>query len=380
MARLPAHLRALILPVALIALALTAFNLRISQEMVDFEVYRTAGRRALAAQPLYQAGDGHYTFKYLPAYAVAMAPWAIAGRDAARVGWFALSCACLVLLLRWSVAALPARRWSDRTLIVLTLVLMAKFYAHELTLGQSNLLLGVLLVGGLGALQLDAPKLAAVSIGLAVFVKPYALILLPWLAASYGVAAGAVGVAVIAAGLLLPAVLYGWTGNLEQLAGWWQIVSSSTAPNLLGADNISLAAMWPKWLGPGTIATALAALSVVLLLAIAGATWRRRPTVAEPDYLEFAMLLLLIPLISPQGWDYVLLLGTPAVVLVIDRWRELGPAWRWTSGAALMLMGLSLFDLMGRTAYQQFMAWSIVSVCALTLVVTLAQIRLTKLA
>ena len=50
---------------------------------------------------------------------------------------------------------------------------------------------------------------------------------------------GAAGIMVLAAGLLLPAVLYGWTGNLEQLAGWWQIVSSSTAPNLLGADNIT---------------------------------------------------------------------------------------------------------------------------------------------
>ena len=108
------QLRALILPVAVIVIALTVFNLRISREMVDFEVYRTAGRRAAAAQPLYQATDGHYTFKYLPAFAVAMVPWAILGHDAARVAWFALSCACLVVLLRWSVVALPARRWSRR--------------------------------------------------------------------------------------------------------------------------------------------------------------------------------------------------------------------------------------------------------------------------
>lgn len=375
-----AALRPLLLPALLIVLALTAYNARISHEMVDFEVYRTAGRRAVAAEPLYREGDGHYTFKYLPAFAVAMAPVAILGDDGARVGWYALSCACLVLLLRWSVLALPARRWTERSLVVVAIVFLAKFYAHELVLGQSNLLLGVVLLAGLGALQLEAPKLAAVAFAAAVFIKPYALILLPWLAASYGLAAGSVAGAGLLAGLLLPAVLYGWSGNLTQLSGWWHIVTSSTAPNLLGADNVSLASMWAKWIGPGTLASGLTALSVVLLLAAAATMWRQRARVIEPDYVEFAFLLLIIPLISPQGWDYVLLLGTPAVVCVTDRWRELPTPWRFVSGLALALMGLSLFDLMGRAAYGQFMAWSIVSVCAVVIAATLAQIRLRALA
>jgi len=373
-------MRPLMLPLLLIALALTAYNTRISREMVDFEVYRTAGRRAMAAEPLYQATDGHYTFKYLPAFAVAMAPMAILGRDSARVAWFALSCACLILLLRWSVVALPERRWSERSLIVVTLILLAKFYAHELVLGQSNLLLGIVLVAGLGALQLGSPRLAAGCFAVAVFIKPYAAILLPWMLVSYGVAPSLVAGSVLAVGLLLPAVLYGWAGNLALLGDWWHIVTSSTAPNLLGGDNVSLASMWAKWLGPGMLASALAAVSVILLLAVAVTMWRQRKRVLEPDYAEFAFLLLVIPLISPQGWDYVLLLGTPAVVCVIDRWRELARPWRVASGAALAVMGFSMFDLMGRAAYGQFMAWSVVTVCAVVVAATLAQIRLRALA
>jgi len=53
-----------------------------------------------------------------------------------------------------------------------------------------------------------------------------------------------VTVGVVVAGLLLPIVRYGWGGNLALLAGWYHTVTTSTAPNLLGADNISLAAMW----------------------------------------------------------------------------------------------------------------------------------------
>lgn len=375
-----AALRPLLLPALLIALALTAYNTRISREMVDFEVYRTAARRVMASEPLYRETDGHYTFKYLPAFAVAMVPTAVISDDAARVGWYALSCACLVLLLRWSVLALPARRWTERSLVVVAIVFLAKFYAHELVLGQSNLLLGVMLLAGLGALQLDAPKLAAVAFAGAVFVKPYALLLLPWLVASYGVMTGVVAGASLAAGLLLPAAFYGWTGNLTQLMDWWHVVTSSTAPNLLGADNVSLASMWAKWLGVGTLANALTVASVMLLLAVAATMWRQRKRASDPDYVEFAFLLLVIPLISPQGWDYVLLLATPAVVCVTDRWRELKAPWRFASGLALALMGFSLFDLMGRAAYGQFMAWSIVSVCAVVIAATLAQIRVRALA
>ena len=50
---------------------------------------------------------------------------------------------------------------------------------------------------------------------------------------------------------------------------------------------------------------------------------------AAPEYLECALLMLLIPLVSPQGWDYVLLLATPAVVCLVDRWREFPTIWRW---------------------------------------------------
>jgi hypothetical protein len=118
----------------------------------------------------------------------------------------------------------------------------------------------------------------------------------------------------------------------------------------------------------------------VLLLAVAAAVWMQRRGLDEPDYLEFSLLLLLIPLISPQGWDYVLVLATPAVMLIVDRWRELRTPWRWVSGTALVLMGFSLFDVMGRAAYGRFMALSLITVCAIAIAATLAQIRLRRLA
>ncbi len=365
---------------ALIIVIAAAIYLRVGRQMTDFAVYRTAATRALNAEPLYRAEDGHYTFKYLPAFALAMAPFAKLDADAAKTIWFALSVGLLTAYVRWSVRALPERRRSDRVLMWLTVALMAKFYLHELTLGQTNILLGTLLVAALLAVQIDHPFVAAGLIGVAAFVKPYALVLMPWLAFTYGLATIGVGAAVVAAGLLLPALVYGWSGNLALLAAWWQTVTTSTAPNLLGADNISLAAMWAKWLGPGTAAGALATASSIALVGLVAAVWLKRAAVSIPDYLEFALLMVAVPLLSPQGWDYVLLLATPAVVCLVDRWPEVTSGWRVFTGAALGLMGLTLFDVMGRDLYARFMARSIVSVAAIAAIAALAHLRWRELA
>jgi hypothetical protein len=375
-----ATLRPLALPLLLALLAVFAYNKKIRHEMVDFGVYRQAATRSLHAEPLYRPDDGHYQFKYLPAFALAMTPFAGVEEGTARMVWFALSFGLLAAFLRWSVAALPERRWSVRTLCLLTIVLMAKFYGHELTLGQTNLLLGAVLVAALLAIQIDLPLVGGALIGLAVFVKPYALIFVPWLAVTSGLAAAALSIAVVAAGLVVPAVVYGWAGNLDLLAGWYRTVTESTAPNLLVNDNISLAAMWAKWIGPGQLASGLAAASAGALLALVVAVWRQRRSVSSPEYLECALLMLAVPLLSPQGWDYVLLLSTPAVVCLVDRWRELRAAWRWSLAAALILMCLTQFDLMGRVLYGQFMALSIVSVSALGIAIGLAHLRWQRLA
>jgi hypothetical protein len=365
---------------ALAIVAAIAYSVRIARAMPDFSVYHVASARALSAEPLYRAEDGHYQFKYLPAFAFAMAPFAILDREPAKIVWYALSMVLLVLFIRWSVRALPERRLPIATLTWVTAVLMAKFYAHELTLGQSNILLGAVLVRVLMELDANRKALAGVLVGLALFVKPYALLFVPWLAATQGIVATAACVTVVLAGLLLPAAVYGWSGNLGLLAGWYRTVTESTAPNLVNPDNISLASMWAKWLGAGSTAATLAIASAGVLAAIAIGVWLGRGRFAKPDYLEIALLLLLVPLLSPQGWDYVLLLGTPAVVCAVDRWRETSTGWRAFTTAALVVMGLTIFDVMGRTVYSRFMALAAVSVCAIGLAIVLAHLRRERLA
>lgn len=360
---------------ALLILAIVFYTTRIRHEMIDFTVWQRAVVRGLHAEPLYRVEDGHYQFKYFPAFTLLMAPFGLVDQDTGKLLWFTTAIALLVTLLRWSVVTLPERRLAQSTLVVIAVVLMAKFYARELLLGQPNLLLGVLLIGALRAVQAHREILAGGLIGVAAFVKPYALIFISWLLVTQGWPAAATAAGVVAAGLLLPGMLYGWTRNLDLLREWLHTVTDSTAPNLLANDNVSIAAMWAKWLGPGPIASALAWITLVGVAALVVEAWRHRRAVFAPEYLECALLLLLIPLISPQGWDYVLLLATPAVLCLVDRWREFPKLWQWTLGLALALMSLTMFDIMGRTLYGRFMGLSVVSVCALVVAAGLVHAR-----
>jgi len=361
-------------------IAVVVYTVRVRHEMIDFHTWRQSAVRALHAEPLYRTEDAHYQFKYFPFYALMMAPFGAMDESTGKPLWFAISIGLLVALLRWSIDALPDRRRSRQLLTWITVALMAKFYAHELVLGQPNLLLGALLLATLLAVQRDRQVAAGSLVGLAVFVKPYALILFPWLLVIGRWRAAAVASAVVAAGLVFPAIVYGWNGNLDLLRAWLRTVRESTAPNLLGNDNVSIAAMWAKWLGPGPSAATLAWLSVLAIMVLVIVVLTRRHRSSAPEYLECALLMLLIPLVSPQGWDYVLLLATPAVVCLVDRWGELTKWWQWALGVALAVMGLTIFDVMGRALYGRFMTLSVVTVCALKVAAGLAHLRWRHLA
>jgi len=366
-------------PLLIASFAVTIYIVRIHQEMVDFEVYRQAAGRALHAENLYRPEDGHYQYKYLPAFAFAMAPFAEVEDRTARLVWYALSFGLLCAFLRWSAQAVPERRLRAGMLMAFAIVLLGRFYGRELNLGQSNILFGFTLMGALLAAEAGARRLAGVLVAAGVFVKPYALILLPWL----WLTAGAPGVmafaSVLLIGLALPALVYGWTGNLDQIAGWYRTVTDTSAPNLLVKENISFATGWAKWIGVGALAERLAVVTSAAALVVAGFVMARRRTVREPAYLEFGLLMLLIPLVSPQGWDYVLLISTPAVMLLVDRWRETSGLWRTVSAFALFGIGFTIYDVLRRQLYFWTMRVSLLTICVALLVAALVNLRLRRL-
>jgi len=361
--------------VLLFAVAAAAFAQRSHRDMLDFEVYRVAGGRAAAAEPLYRVEDGHWQFKYLPAFALAIAPLAQLPPIAARGAWFFLSVGLLVLLVNRSLALMPGRRKTAAFLVWLIVLAMGKFYVREVGLGQSNLLLAVLVLAAVSCWRSRREVAAGALLAAATIVKPYAILFLPYLVARRKWRGVASFTAVMLAALILPAARYGWSGNLGQLQGWWSVVTMSTAPNLAGQDNVSIAGMYAAWTGVGPAAGWLSAVTgLALVLACAWAILRGS-RLAEPDYLDAALLLFVIPLLSPQGWDYVLLVSTPAVMLLVDRNEEFRPLVRGLLAVSLALAGLTFWDVLGREPYRALMMSRAITVGALFQVALVIQLR-----
>jgi alpha-1,2-mannosyltransferase len=376
--------RALLL-IAILLAAAVAFALKGREGMVDFQVNYEAAHRLRAGETLYRAGDGHYQFKYPPFSAFLYVPVSFLPVGTAKGIWFILVLASSVLAFAVS-RALVRREGGNSGLWIdlLPVLFLARFYLREIQLGQINALITVLMLLMVCLLVRRAPGTAgtwsdygAGAIwGLSTALKPYAAIFLPYwvLRGKWKTMLG--GGFAVAAAFLGPALYYGMSGNILVHREWIRTLSRST-PLLFGTqDNVSLIAFFSKWLGaPGAarivylfFIAALAILTAVLIL-----RGRRLPRAVV---LDAGLLMTLIPLVSPLGWDYTLLSSVLAFMLVLSRLDAFPSAARAVFVVNGLVLGLSLYDLMGRATYAKFMALSIPTLNALVLVAFLAWLRL----
>src|SRR5687767_6158335 len=355
------------------------FVARASTRMPDLEVYWRAGIRAAAAEPLYRAADTDYQFKYFPAFAVLAIPLGTLPIGTAKVIWFSVSAAAFVALLALSTE-LPERRRSRAFLIAMLLVGLAKYYAEELIIGQVNILVALVAAGAILAFKTGREVPAGLLVALAIVLKPYALILAPWVVARRrwrAIAAMSAGIGVAVA---LPAVVYGLNGTMALHLDWWRTVTTTTEGTLLGTKNVSLTALWARRVGIGEEATMLSAACAIALLIAAAWMFVRRNDVKRPDGLEAGVLLAMTPLISPQGWDYVLVLATPMLAFVVNDADRLSRVMRLLVYAGIAAVGLTLFDLLGRRLLYALLEWSVITLGMLALIAAAVAVRMRRLA
>jgi hypothetical protein len=364
----------------LAAAAACVFVFKASHRMPDFEVYWRAGARAAHAEPLYRVADGEYQFKYFPAFAMLAIPIGVLPLPAAKMVWFIASVGALVALLWLSVRALPERRKTAGLLVLVLIAGLGRYYAQELVLGQINLWFTLVIITTMLAFKRGREARGGFLVVLAIVVKPYALILVPWLAArrqKRSIVAALVGAG---AACLLPAGVYGFTGAAALHLEWWRTVRDTTAGTLTHPDNISLAGMYTKWFGATPVAAWLAIATAALLLAAGTVAFVYRRGVARPDGLEIALLAAMTPVLSPQGWGYVAVVSTPAIGYLTNYEDRLPKPLRWLMFLAIAAIGLTLFDLLGRRLYYILVRNSITTLGILVVIASLLILRLKKTA
>jgi hypothetical protein len=142
-------------------------------------------------------------------------------------------------------------------------------------------------------------------------------------------------------------------------------------------DNASLYAFLAKHLGRGTFTTGLfLVLAALLAFSVLWLILRsRRGKETRAEALDFAYLLVLIPLLSPLGWYYNYLYGLLAVVLILNSFNRLSPVWRFVAGADLLLIGGTLREVLGKTVFRFYTHHSLVALNFLVVLIVLAYLR-----
>jgi hypothetical protein len=355
---------------ALVFALLFAFVIR--EEMRDFEVNYRAGQRLRAGESLYRTSDGHYMFKYFPSSALLYVPLSFLPLPTAKALWYGLTIVCSLALFILSKRLVWGREAAPFVLLAIPPIVLTKFFVVEIKLGQINILVTLVLL--LMASARSEARAGALW-GLATAMKPYGLIFLPYYVARLRFLALAVGLAVLAAAFLLPSAFYGFERNLEVHREWFRTLSQSTPREVGSADNVSLAAFVTKWsLPPELAAWLVLGLGILILLIL---RWGRG--LPRAAVLEVGALLVLIPLVSPLGWDYQFLTSVLAITLLARHWTDFPRPCRWLLGANLCVIAFSIYDLMGRAAYQKFMAWSLLTPSFLLVVGYLGFLRYRRL-
>ena len=300
----------------------------------------------------------------------------------ARGFWFSALFGTLVVVLPLSVRTLPERRRPVGMLLAVLIVCLGKSYVRELVLGQSTCCSFLSSSAECSALKAGREARAGWLVALAIMVKPYTLILVPWLLARGrrpSVVAVATGMAVA---FLLPATIYGLAGSMALHLDWWRTVSATTARTLTSPDNVSLAAMLPRS-GPARPPPRTRSRP-------AAPPWRcsasRRPSFFAEEACRSrtgskrGFFMALTPLVSPQGWDYVLVVCTPAVVCLVNNIDRLPRALRLLSVVAVAAIGLTLFNLVGRTVYYTLIGMSVITLGVVVVIGMLGVLRARKVA
>ncbi len=361
--------------VALIVVA--GYTVRIRGKMTDFAVNYLAGQRLEAGETLYQTADGHYMFKYLPVSALIYLPLGHLPIEFAKATWFALT----LLALVWSFALvralvpLPHRPY----LLGMSALVLAKYFLRELGLGQINVLVMLVMLLATRALsageQVRYEAGAGALLGIATALKPYGAVFFPYLLITRNWIGLAAGVGALAIALLAPAMFYGVDGNVRVLREWAVTLSQSTPALLTSNDNVSVMAFFAKWLGRSTSAlitggAVIAILAVLMLVVILSGSRKRHRAV-----LECALLMTLIPLVSPMGWDYTFVISLLAVALLVNRFDAFPRVARVVLAGNFVIIALAVFDLMGRHVYAVFMQWSVTTINFCIVVMALAYLR-----
>jgi hypothetical protein len=295
--------------------------------MNDFDVVHRAATRVLHTENLYNFEDGHYLYKYLPFFALLVAPIGLLPLSSAGFLWLLGMCVSLFFIIKMAKKMIIGDKPPPGYFYLLSLLLASKFLVREIRLGQTDFLILLFIFLCLLFIQRGKEFVAGIFLALSVLIKPTALIFIPYFLYRKKFRSVASTILMSLVFLLLPSLVYGFSGNMNLLLGWRRIMSVSSPPLLAVDMNQSIFAFFYRLLTSAPYEVNLLNLSYTAVNAIIYATiiglflfllfLNRKSGAIEKSFrmnlqdesfihnkesTEYSLLFIFMALFSPLGW------------------------------------------------------------------------------
>ena len=349
----------------------------------DYELWYATGKHVLANDEIFFFRAGKYDFMYPPPCALFLAGASLLGQGGLIFLLVAINSAAWFCSARLSALLATGQRGTTNPWLYLIPSLLVIVYIwSSYHLGQPNLVLLALMLGAFVALRAKREILAGGLIAVAAAIKAFPVIAIIYLVyRRYWKAAISLVATLIFLLLILPAPFRGFERAWHDLEKWsagmlkYSDVTVGQRPmrsytwknqSLIGVSNRLLrhvdadaasAAHEPVYVNfadlkfpivNAIIVSAALALGVVFMAAMP----QRATRSAESDAIEFALLLLLILMVTPLSFGYFYSwLMLPFAVVTQHVFARKGSAVLWWSLPALVLLALGLAFPRGAQLY-----------------------------
>ncbi len=351
--------------------------------LFDYKLWYDTGKHVLAGDEIFFFRSGKYDFMYPPPCALFLGGASLLGQGGLIFLLVAINSAAWFCSAKLNAVLATGHRYTTSPwLYVLPSLLVIVYIWSSYHLGQPNLALLALMIGAFVALREEREIFAGGLIATAAAIKAFPVIAIIYLLyRRYWTAIASLVVALVFLLLLLPASFRGFERAWRDLEKWsagmlkYSEVSVAQRPmrsytwknqSLVGVSNRLLrhvdadAASAPHQpvyvnfadLKFPVVNTIVIAFALVLGTIFVAVLPQRGMRTAESDAIEFALLLLLILMITPLSFGYFFCwLMLPFAVVTQRVLLGKGSAIVWWSLPALALLALGLIFPRGAQLY-----------------------------
>ncbi len=376
--------------VLLVFAAIPVANAILGESIKDYELWHDTGQQILHGEQIYPIHAHKFPFMYPPTAALLLAPISLLGRTGLVVALVLVNAAAWFTSILLAVRLATGVWGRQHLLLYLVPSLIVVVYAwSNFHLGQPSILLLALLLGAFVGLQQKRHLLAGSLIALAAALKAFPVITIVYLLyRRYWIAAGALALVLAFLLLLLPAPFRGIDQARADLQRWTQGMllkyddkgmaqrpgrsNSWKNQSIFGVANRMLRHVdADEQYGPHqaryynladlefkTVNYLIIATAFLLGLIFIGVMPRRGRRTRETDALEFALLILLILIVTPLAFGYLFAcLLYPFTVAVERLLRNASTSLVACCASAIFLLALTIpFQRIAQTYGNTFLA------------------------